>query len=117
MWAPKTSSYRSSGEAVPIPKPLDSFPRNVGGWQGAGGVIFDPDTLNVLKPNDYVIRRQDPQRRSLWLYTAYWDSQARGPAPLAEEVLAGSRMAASGVFSDHDLSLRAVWADPRSTDI
>jgi EpsI family protein len=73
---------RSSGEAVPIRKPLDSFPMNVGAWQGAGGVIFDPDTLNVLKPSDYVMRRyHDPAGRGLWLFIAYWDSQRKGAQP------------------------------------
>lgn len=74
--------FRSSGEAVPIRKPLDSFPITVGGWQGAAGVIFDPDTLNVLRPSDYVMRRyQDRAGRGLWLLIAYWDSQRKGAQP------------------------------------
>jgi Protein of unknown function (DUF3485) len=28
---------RSTGEAVPIRKPLDSFPATLGEWQGRGG--------------------------------------------------------------------------------
>lgn len=73
---------RSSGEAVPIRKPLDSFPTAMGGWQGAQGVIFDVETLNVLKPKDYVMRRyQDAEGRNLWLFIAYWDSQRKGAQP------------------------------------
>ena len=73
---------RSSGEAVPIRKPLDSFPTAVGAWQGAQGVVFDLDTLNILKPKDYVMRRyQDAQGRGLWLFIAYWDSHRKGTQP------------------------------------
>jgi len=73
---------RSSGEAVPIRKPLDTFPVTMGDWQGRGGVILDVETLNVLKPKDYVMRRyQDPAGRNLWLFIAYWDSQRRGAQP------------------------------------
>jgi EpsI family protein len=73
---------RSSGEAVPIRKPLDSFPTTVDGWHGAEGMVFDVDTLNVLKPKDYIMRRyRDVQGRNLWLLIAYWDSQRKGAQP------------------------------------
>src|SRR5262249_27750132 len=74
--------FRSTGEAVPIRKPLDSFPTALGGWQAAGGVIFDLDTLIVLKPKDYVMRRyQNGRGQSLWLFLAYWDTQRKGAQP------------------------------------
>jgi len=74
--------FRSTGEAVPVRKPLDNFPNALGEWRGAGGVILDQDTLNVLKSKDYVMRRyQDPAGRSLWLFIAYWDSQRKGAQP------------------------------------
>ena len=73
---------RSSGEAVPIRKPLDTFPDTVGQWQGRGGTIFESETLNVLRVKDYVMRRyQDPAGRSLWLFIGYWDSQRKGAQP------------------------------------
>ena len=73
---------RSTGEAVPIRKSLDRFPNVIGGWQGAQGVVFDLDTLNVLKPKDYVMRRYvDAQGKGLWLFIAYWDSQRKGAQP------------------------------------
>jgi EpsI family protein len=73
---------RSSGEAVPIRKPLDSFPSAVGEWQAREGVIVDPDTMNVLKAKDYLMRRdQDRQGRSVWLFIGYWQSQRKGAQP------------------------------------
>jgi len=73
---------RSAGEAVPIRKSLDSFPNAVGQWQAREGVLLDLDTLNVLRPKDYLMRRdQDPGGRSVFLFIAYWDSQRKGSQP------------------------------------
>jgi|SRR5215813_2670172 len=73
---------RSSGEAVPIRKSLDGFPSMVGAWQVREGVLLDLDTLNVLRPKDYVMRRdQDATGQSVWLFIAYWDSQRKGAQP------------------------------------
>ena len=73
---------RSSGEAVPIRKSLDSFPNTVAGWQAREGVLLDLDTLNVLRPKDYLMRRdQDGSGRSVFLFIAYWDSQRKGAQP------------------------------------
>jgi len=73
---------RVSGEVVPIRKSLDGFPNDVSDWRGQGGIIFDPATLNVLKPKDYVMRRyRDPVGRDVWLFIAYWDSQRKGAQP------------------------------------
>jgi EpsI family protein len=70
---------RSSGEAVPIRRPLDEFPEQIGRWQGREGTIFDVETLNVLKVKDYLVRRYaDPLGRNLWLYIGYWDTQRKG---------------------------------------
>jgi len=72
----------SSGEAVPIRNSLDSFPNAVGQWQAREGVLLDLDTLNVLRPKDYLMRRdQDPWGRSVFLFIAYWDSQRKGAQP------------------------------------
>lgn len=74
--------FRSSGEAVPVRKPLDEFPATVGDWQGREGTIFDLEILNVLKAKDYIMRRyQDPTQRSLWLFIGYWGSQRKGAQP------------------------------------
>src|SRR5499433_3458485 len=73
---------RSSGEAVPIRKSLVTFPTAVGEWQAREGVLLELDTLNVLRPKDYLMRRdQDPAGRGVWLFIAYWDSQRKGAQP------------------------------------
>jgi len=73
---------RSSGEAVPIWKSLDSFPSAVGDWQAREGVLLEQDILNVLKAKEYLMRRdQDPSGRSVWLFIAYWDTLRKGATP------------------------------------
>ena len=73
---------RSSGEAVPLRKTLDSFPSVVGSWQAREGVLLELDTLSVLKASDYLMRRdQDPSGKSVWLFIAYWNSQRKGAQP------------------------------------
>src|SRR5712691_8790631 len=70
---------RSTGEAVSLRKPLDSFPATLGEWQGRGGVIFSPPILAKLKLTDYVMRDYvDAAGRGLNLYIGYWDNQRRG---------------------------------------
>ncbi len=73
---------RSSGEAVPIRKSLDSFPSAVGEWRGREADILDLAILDKLKVKDYLMRRdQDPQGRSVWLFIGYWDKQRTGAQP------------------------------------
>ncbi len=75
-------SFRSTGEAVPIRTPLDSFPETLGAWQGREATIFEVEILNILKANDYLMRRYvDPAGRSLWLYIGYWETQRKGAQP------------------------------------
>jgi EpsI family protein len=72
---------RSTGEAVPIRKPLDSFPAALGGWQVRRGTIFSGGILDKLKLTDYVMRDYgDGAGRSLNLYIGYWDTQRKGAA-------------------------------------
>jgi len=70
---------RSTGEAVPIRKPLDSFPATLGEWQGRRGSIFGAEILDKLKLKDYVMRDYgDGAGRGLNLYIGYWDTQRKG---------------------------------------
>jgi EpsI family protein len=72
---------RSTGDAVPIRKPLDSFPATVGEWQARGGTIFGADILSQLMLRDYVMRDYGDERgRSVNLYIGYWDTQRKGAA-------------------------------------
>ena len=70
---------RSTGEAVPLRKPLDSFPVTLGEWRGQGGAVFSPPILARLKLTDYVMRDYaDAAGRGLNLYIGYWDNQRTG---------------------------------------
>jgi EpsI family protein len=72
---------RSTGEAVPIRKTLDSFPATLGEWQARRGTIFSGDILDKLKLTDYVMRDYgDGAGRALNLYIGYWDTQRKGAA-------------------------------------
>jgi len=71
--------FRSPGEAVPIRKPLTSFPATVGGWTGQGDTLLDRDALQMLKLSDYLMRRYvDSSGHVLGLYVGYWQSQRKG---------------------------------------
>ena len=73
------TQLRSSGEAVPIRKDLDTFPALVGPWKGQETTALDGDVLKLLKVSDYLMRRYaDADGRNLWLYIAYWDTQRKG---------------------------------------
>jgi EpsI family protein len=70
---------RSTGEAVPVRKSFGAFPRAVGTWQARESSSLEPDVLNLLKVNDYLVQRYvDRDGRPLWLYIGYWATQRKG---------------------------------------
>jgi EpsI family protein len=70
---------RSQGEAVPLRRGLESFPSPLGRWLGREATLLEADILNILKVDDYLIRRYvDPAGRSLSLYIGYWQTQRKG---------------------------------------
>jgi EpsI family protein len=70
---------RSTGEAVPVRRALDSFPATLGGWQAREGTILGSDILGKLRLTDYVLRDYvDGTGRELSLYVGYWDTQRKG---------------------------------------
>jgi EpsI family protein len=73
---------RSQGEAVPLRRSFAAFPSAIGDWRGAEAIQLDVETLAVLKPSDYLMRRYvDAQRRPIWLYIGYWETQRKGAQP------------------------------------
>jgi EpsI family protein len=71
--------WRSAGESVPVRKSLDLFPDRIGQWQGRQATNLEVEVLNILKVNDYLMRRYvDANGRSIWLYIGYWATQRRG---------------------------------------
>jgi EpsI family protein len=82
---------RPTGEAVPLRKPLDTFPAVLGEWQGREATVFELDVLNLLKVNDYLMRRYvDASGRSLWLYIAYWETQRKASLHSPKNCLPGA---------------------------
>jgi EpsI family protein len=72
-------NLRSAGEPVQVRKPLDAFPTVLGAWQAREGTILDPDSVNVLKVDDYVMRRYvDNSGQSVSLFLGYWASRRKG---------------------------------------
>lgn len=70
---------RSTGEAVPIRRSLDSFPGAIGGWEAREDSFLGSEVENSLKVDDYLIRRYaDEAGNTIWLYVGYWASQRRG---------------------------------------
>ena len=44
--------------------------------------MLDAETLNVLKPKEYLLRRdQNASGQSIWLFIAYWDTLRKGATP------------------------------------
>ena len=71
--------FRSTGEAVPIRKNFDTFPSTIATWQERQSNNLDLEIVNLLKVNDYVMRRYtDRDGRTLWLYIGYWATQRKG---------------------------------------
>jgi EpsI family protein len=70
---------RSTGEAVPVRKEFDTFPTIIGTWQARASSNLDPEIVNFLKVNDYVMQSyHDTDGRQLWLYVGYWATQRKG---------------------------------------
>ncbi|MEA2626983.1 MAG: hypothetical protein QOD06_3028 [Candidatus Binatota bacterium] len=71
--------FFDESEAVPLRKPLASFPDRIAEWRGRETTLFSEDVLDVLRPTDYLMRRyQHPSGASLWLYIGYWATQRKG---------------------------------------
>jgi EpsI family protein len=74
-----TIQFRSPGEAPQVRKQFSVFPESVGGWKAREDSNLAPDTLQMLKVSDYLMRRyEDSNGRSMWLYVGYWQSQRKG---------------------------------------
>jgi EpsI family protein len=71
---------RSRGEVFPPHRPLPSFPRQLGSWEGTD-VAIDEDALQVLGPGDFLLRVYDDQEATqppVDLFIAYFKSQRTG---------------------------------------
>ncbi len=70
---------RSTGEAVPIRRTLESLPISLGTWRGRETSSLEPSIVSLLKVDDYLLRRYvDADGRAIWLYVGYWSTQRKG---------------------------------------
>ena len=72
----------SRNEVFPQRLTLQTFPQQLGDWQGVGDHQLDPDELEVLRPSDYLDRFYQDQKGSepIVLFIAYFASQRTGQA-------------------------------------
>ena len=73
---------RGTGEAVPLRRSLDSFPRTLGAWEARDRSVLEAGVRDILKAEDYLLQRYaDRGGRSVWLFVGYWGSQRKGAQP------------------------------------
>jgi len=65
-------------EQLPPRDRLSQLPDRFSGWQPAGDVLIDEDSLKVLNADDYVSRSYVNGSRSVDLFIAYYGSQRQG---------------------------------------
>ena len=71
---------RGRNEEIPKGLPLKSFPQQLGAWT-ATDLTIDQETLDVLGPGDFLLRKYSPQAdtdSTVNLYIAYFPSQRTG---------------------------------------
>ena len=69
-------------EWTPASRPLSEFPTVVGAWRMVREGAMDPDERQVLRADDYLVRRYDaPGGQSANLFVAYFKSQRAGQTP------------------------------------
>lgn len=76
----------------PLAKPLAEFPTQVGDWTMIQDSRFDPDTLRVLRPTDYMAKRYQRKDGAVAdLYVGYHDGASKaGPLHSPRNCLPGS---------------------------
>ncbi len=71
----------SHGEATPPALPLAQFPKQVNQFSSIADIPFDKETLDVLRPSDYLDRvYYSPGIGEVGLYIAYFETQRTGAA-------------------------------------
>ena len=70
--------HLSHGEAVPLSKPLSTFPMQIRDWRGAN-VPMEPRIVQALGVSDYLYRvYQGSDQHPVFLYVGYYQSQRTG---------------------------------------
>jgi len=72
----------SRPEPVPLAKPLDQFPTEIGAWHMVRPLAMDAETANVLRADDYLLRDySDARAEAVNLFVAFFKSQRAGQTP------------------------------------
>ncbi len=72
----------SRGESIPVSKPLDDFPIEIGPWRMTQQGVMEPDVKDVLRADDYVTREYGtPASQAANLFVAFFKSQRAGQTP------------------------------------
>jgi EpsI family protein len=81
-----------SDKPTPLAKPLAEFPVQVGDWKMIQDSRFDPETLRILKPTDYMAKRYRRDDGAVAdLYVGYHDGASKaGPLHSPRNCLPGS---------------------------
>ena len=70
---------RPAAEAIPTPRELAGLPASIGSFRAKASHRVDERTLDILRPEDYLLRRYvDADGGVVDLYIGYWASQRRG---------------------------------------
>ncbi len=73
----------SHGESIPLARPLNQFPSQVGNWVMTEEDVLDAETESVLRADDYLNRTYTDRRDGgqANLYIAYFKTQQTGQTP------------------------------------
>jgi EpsI family protein len=72
----------SRPEPVPLSKPLDQFPADMGAWRMVHELVMDAGTKDVLRADDYLSRDYARSPGEVVnLFVAYFESQRSGQTP------------------------------------
>jgi hypothetical protein len=70
------------GEKIPLAKPLDEFPAQIGPWTLQQTGVVEPEVRDVLKADDLMTRwYADPALGGVDLFVAYFKTQRTGQSP------------------------------------
>lgn len=72
----------SRGETSPSYRPLDEFPKQIGGWQMVQQGVMEQEIKDVLRADDYITRDYSESREKFAnLFVAFFKSQRAGQTP------------------------------------
>jgi EpsI family protein len=73
----------SRKEAAPAAISLNDLPQQIGDWRGIEDITLDPESMGILRPDDYIIRNYQSGSEAILanLFVAYFRSQHTDRTP------------------------------------